>query len=141
MRADLASDRQILRISGADRQGFIHGLVTNDVAPDRLTYAALLTPQGKYLADFFLYQTEDAIFVDAKADQAPSLIQRLSMYKLRADVTIEALETPVYRGTGTAPQGAYPDPRDPSLGWRYYGTLQAEPAGIDWEALRVAASV
>ena len=50
--------RKIIRISGSDTQHFLQGLVTNDVSrlADGPVYAALLTPQGKYMADFFLVQ-------------------------------------------------------------------------------------
>lgn len=142
MLADLIEDRQVVRITGADREGFLQGLVTNDVTGlARLTYAALLTPQGKYLADFFLLPSEGAILLDVQADLAPGLMQRLAMYKLRSDVQLEAVDMPVYRGTGDAPEGAWPDPRDPSLGWRVYGPLAAAPSDTDWDALRVAALV
>ncbi|MDF0599930.1 folate-binding protein [Psychromarinibacter sp. C21-152] len=143
MRADRCDDRQILAVGGEDRMEFLQGLVTNDLAllADGLVYAALLTPQGKYLADFFLLRTEDAILIDVKADLAAGLMQRLSMYKLRSKVTLEERDLPVWRGLGDGPEGAFADPRDPSLGWRYYGELDAEPAGVDWDALRVAACV
>lgn len=132
-------DRQILRVSGPDREPFLQGLVTNDVAKlaQGLVYAALLSPQGKYLADFFLVPDHDAILIDVAAAQAPALLKRLVMYKLRAKVEVSALDLEVSRGTGTAPDGAFSDPRHPALGWRAYG----QPAGSDqtnWDALRVA---
>lgn len=133
-----STDRVILKISGSDRQSFLQGLVTNDVSglKDGLVYAALLSPQGKYLADFFLVPTEDAILLDVTADQAPSLIQRLSMYKLRADVEIETTTLRASRGMTDAPDGAFADPRDPALGWRSYGD-QDQSQEVDWDALRV----
>ncbi len=143
MQGDLCGDRQVLRITGADRRTFLQGLVTNDVArlADGLVYAALLTPQGKYLADFFLCDTGEAVLLDVKAELAPGLVQRLSLYKLRADVAIAPVDLPVWRGLGDPPPGAFADPRDPSLGWRYYGDMQAQPSGVDWDALRVAAAI
>ena len=133
-----STDRVVLKISGSDRQSFLQGLVTNDVSglKDGLVYAALLSPQGKYLADFFLVPTEDAILLDVTADQAPSLIQRLSMYKLRADVEIETTTLRASRGMTDAPDGAFADPRDPALGWRSYGD-QDQSQEVDWDALRV----
>ena len=80
--------RRLFRLTGPDRVDFLQGLVTNDVrrAP---VYAALLTPQGKYLADFFIVpEGEDALLLDVAADQAGDLLRRLSMYKLRAKVEI-----------------------------------------------------
>ena len=131
--------RQVLKVGGADREEFLQGLVTNEVARarDGLVYAALLTPQGKYLADFFLHATDDHILLDADAGQAPALARRLAMYKLRADVTVEPTNLQVSRGTGPAPEGALADPRHPELGWRAYGAASADD-GTDWDAIRVA---
>ncbi|NKB27448.1 MAG: folate-binding protein [Rhodobacteraceae bacterium] len=134
--AEIAPDRTVLRIGGADRVAFLQGLVTNDVTKPGLIWAALLTPQGKYLFDFFLLDQGDAFLLDVKTDVADALIQRLSMYRLRADVTIEADDIPVARGLGDPPETAQPDPRHPDLGWRAYG-LAGGPAAIDWDAIRV----
>lgn len=131
--------RRLLEITGTDRIGFLQGLVSNDVrkAADGIVYAALLTPQGKYLADFFLIGRPDRILVDVDAALADMLAQRLAMYRLRADVQIAPSPLTVSRGTGPAPEGALPDPRHPALGWRFYGeTDLGQPA--DWTALRVA---
>lgn len=142
MAGECAADRTVLSISGADREKFLHGLVTKDVgAPGTgLVWSALLTPQGKYLADFFLLNRGEDILLDVKAGLAAGLAQRLSMYRLRADVKIEDAGLPVARGLGDAPEGAWPDPRHPALGWRAYGLAGGEPA-IDWDAIRVAAGV
>lgn len=142
MPGERAEDRMVLRIGGADREKFLHGLVTRDLrAPGAgLTYAAMLTPQGKYLADFFLLNRDEDVLLDVKADLAPKLAQRLTMYKLRADVTIEDSGLPVVRGLGAAPEGAFADPRDPSMGWRGYG-LEGGAPEVDWDALRVAACI
>ncbi len=135
------SGRKVLRIAGADREDFLQNLVTNDVTrlKDGLVWAALLTPQGKYLADFFLVDDGDAILLDVAGALARDLVRRLRMYRLRADVTIEETEIAVARGLGDPPAGAFPDPRDPGLGWRAYDGREAETA--DWEALRIAAGV
>ena len=134
--------RTVLAVGGADRLDFLQGLVTNDVTrvADGLVYAALLSPQGKYLADFFLKAEGDRILVDVAAALAPDLAKRLSMYKLRAAVTLEPTDIAVRRGTGPAPEGALPDPRDPEMGWRLYGAEGGDD-GTDWEALRVALCV
>ena len=135
------ADRCVLRISGSEARDFLQNLVTNDVAKleDGLVWAALLTPQGKYLADFFLVPKGDAILLDVAAPLAAGLQQRLTMYKLRADVAIEATDVAVSRGVGAAPEGAFADPRHPSLGWRAYDGRDGED--VDWDALRVAAGV
>jgi folate-binding protein YgfZ len=142
MDGELAPDRTVLTISGSDREKFLQGLVTHDVAASGsgLVWSALLTAQGKYLADFFLLNRGEDILMDVKSDLAPALAQRLAMYRLRADVQIADSGLRVVRGLGDAPEGAWPDPRHPALGWRSYGGEGGEPA-IDWDAIRVAACV
>lgn len=130
-------NRRLLRLTGADTRSFLQGLITNDVnkLDDGLVYAAMLTPQGKYIADFFLVPEGDAVLLDTDADQTDALAKRLTMYKLRADVTIAEDPRTVSRGTGTVPDGAFGDPRHPALGWRGYAG-QADEA-TDWTALNV----
>ena len=131
--------RAIHEITGSDATAFLQGLITNDIArlDQGLVYTALLTPQGKYLADFFLLRRGEAILLDVAADLAPGLIQRLTMYKLRADVSIAPSDLQVFRGTGPAPEGALADPRHPDLGWRLYGAESGDD-GSDFDAIRVA---
>lgn len=132
------TERTVIRTTGADRESFLQGLVTNDVAKlsGGLVYAALLTPQGKYLADFFLASAEDAILIDVSSRLAPDLLRRLSMYKLRSDVAFEETRLGASRGRGTPPEGAFEDPRHPELGWRSYDGR--EGGEDDWDAVRVA---
>jgi len=132
--------RAIIQVSGDDPAKFLQGLVSNDLgrlARDGIVYAALLTPQGKYLADFFLVAHQDSILIDVAAPLADDLVKRLSLYKLRAPITLERVALPVSRGTGPAPEGALADPRHPALGWRIYGQDLPDD-GTDWDALRVA---
>ena len=134
------SSRRILRLHGADVRSFLQGLVTNDVArvDHGLVYAAMLTPQGKYLADFFLKADGADILMDVGADQADMLAQRLTMYKLRADVQITPADLHLHRGTGAAPEDALPDPRHAALGWRAYRDAPQSDDTVDWNALYVA---
>ncbi len=137
-----ATDRAVLRVAGPDAREFLQGLVTNDVR--RLdtgpVYAALLSPQGKYLFDFLLFPDPDpdaasetatpdpdAILIDVKADRAAALAQRLTLYRLRAKVTIAPDPRVVVVGTGPIPPDAFPDPRDPALGWRALRAPSAAP--------------
>ena len=134
--------RSVLRVSGPEANDFLQNLVTNDLGKlkDGLVYAALLTPQGKYRADFFLVPRPDgAILIDVAEPLAADLTRALTLYKLRAKVELEQTDIAVSRGTGPAPEGAYADPRDPSLGWRGYDGQPGQDA--DWSALRVAACV
>ena len=131
--------RSLLHISGADARSFLQDLVTNNVdgIAEGLVYAALLTPQGKYIADFFLSARGDDILLDVEADLAPALMQRLSMYKLRADVTLEMSDLHVHRGLGDAPTDGFADPRHADLGWRAYRAEAAGEDATDWDAIHV----
>lgn len=141
--AEQTPDRQVLALTGSERIDFLQGLVSNDVAGLKhgLVYAALLSPQGKYLADFFLADDGDRVLLDVHAVLAEGLLRRLSMYKLRADVAISPTALNVLRGLGEEPEGALDDPRHPSLGWRAYSEAPGAAPAIDWDALRVAACV
>jgi folate-binding protein YgfZ len=132
--------RTIIRIEGADARDFLQGLITNDVAglEHGLVYAAMLTPQGRYIADFFLVpEGGDSILLDVHGDLAQDLLKRLNMYKLRSNVTLTETDLDVRRGTGPAPEGGFADPRHPALGWRLYGEDGSDD-GTDWDAIRVA---
>lgn len=132
--------RRILRISGADTHDFLQGLVTNDVnkLKDGPVYAALLTPQGKYIADFFLIADGADVLLDVAEASGGMLVQRLSMYKLRADVAIEPTDLHLHRGLGDVPTDGFPDPRCDAMGWRAYRDAPQTDDDTDWDALRVA---
>lgn len=83
--------RGVLAVDGADSRTFLQGLVSNDVrriAADRAIYAALLTPQGKYLHDFFMVAQDASILIDCEAERLADLQRRLGIFKLRSDVTL-----------------------------------------------------
>ncbi len=145
MQGEWASDRTVLAVTGSDAEKFLQDLVTNDVSATKggLVYAALLSPKGKYLFDFFLSKAPDGFFVDIQTDRADALVQRLTMYRLRADVTISATEFLVNRGLAggehdPVPSGAFADPRHRALGWRKIAADRGSAAKIDWTAVRVA---
>ena len=135
------TDRTVLRIAGADHKGFLEGLVSNAVenVAKGSVYAAILSPQGKYLFDFIMSAGKDSILLDVQADRAAALAQRLTMYRLRAHVEITDTGLDVLQGFDAPPEGAFMDPRNDALGWRMYGdgcgsgTLDMTA----WDALRV----
>jgi len=133
------TDRSLLRLTGPDALNFLQGLVTNDIAKtdQGLVYAALLTPQGKFIADFFVTRRDDTFLIDVASTHAAPLAQRLTMYRLRANVDIDESPLSVSRGTGPAPAHAHPDPRHAKMGWRSYSDT-IHPDTTDWDALRVA---
>lgn len=128
--------RAMLRMTGSAVREVLQSVVTNDVtklAPEAAIYSALLTPQGKYLFDFFLLDGGDgSVLIDAAAEQAEALMGRLRMYCLRRDAKIEADEAlkvaliwsenegaaapPIFEGSAII----VADPRVAALGWRIY---------------------
>jgi folate-binding protein YgfZ len=91
-RFTVLQDRGVLAVSGPDRASFLQGLVSNDTArisSERAVYAALLTAQGKYLHDFIMVEHGETIWLDAEAARLADLKRRLSLYRLRAKVTLD----------------------------------------------------
>ncbi len=123
------ADRALLRLSGDGVRGFLQGLLTQDmalVAPGAPQWAGLLTPQGKALFDFLLWDDGDAILIDCEAGQRDALARRLAIYRLRRAIAIE----PAYGGVHWAPEGdrGVPDPRLAALGRRWLGAAEGAPA-------------
>jgi tRNA-modifying protein YgfZ len=170
MKAALLPDRGVMKVVGDDARKFLHGLVTVDVlglAPGTARFCALLTPQGKIIADFFLCEAPQTdgggFFLDVPRALVSTLLDKLNLYKLRAKVLIEDLtEThgvlAVWDGQDTTKnrttkQGlCYADPRLPALGLRlmispHRAAAAASELGAaivgaeDYEAHRIALGV
>jgi len=135
------TDRGVIRVQGADARTFLDGLFTCDidrVAPGRPRFGALLTPQGKILFDFIVFEAprdaDGGYCLDVPGVHVPDLAKRLTFYKLRAKVTIEdaSERLSVVAGWGDAPKPdgalAAPDPRLPALGWRAVVGADEAPA-------------
>ncbi|MBB2700591.1 folate-binding protein [Rhizobium phaseoli] len=91
MPAVFLKDRSLLSVGGADAQSFLQNLITTDItslAADEARPGALLTPQGKILFDFMIWQDGDGYMIETDAGQRDALLKRLTMYKLRAAVTL-----------------------------------------------------
>jgi tRNA-modifying protein YgfZ len=142
MKSTLLPERGVIKVVGDGVRKFLHGLVTADVlnlTPGEAKFCALLTPQGKIIADFLLTEAPatagGGFFLDVERGQIAALIAKLNLYKLRAKVIVEDLSDvlgvlALWNGTsraGLVPQTAeardtiglcYPDPRLPALGLR-----------------------
>ncbi|KAA2236086.1 CAF17-like 4Fe-4S cluster assembly/insertion protein YgfZ [Salinarimonas soli] len=144
------TNRGVVRVAGADARTFLQGLVTCDidrVAPGEARYGALLTPQGKIIADFIVIEApEDAgggFYLDAPVVLCADLAKRLGFYRLRAKVEVADLSSAlaVVAGWGDAARPAdeaglvHEDPRLPALGWRAImaGEEAAGLADATWE--------
>ena len=162
----LIPHRSVIAVGGADRVEFLQGLISNDttkVAPGRAVWAALLTPQGRFLNDMFVADGgDDTLLLETERERAPALAKKFSLYKLRSKVTVEdrsaAMEVAVVFGTGAERaleiDGAisFVDPRLAELGVRVLapaGTVAAllSARGItaapldDYDALRLSLGV
>jgi len=146
-------DRALVRVAGPDWRAFLQGLITQDVEtlePGEARLAALLTPQGRLLHDIFVAGLDDGAWLDVAAGARESLLQRLTLYRLRAKVEIAPDPAPVavlFGADAARPDGEgwFADPRLPALGWRGYGV--AAPPGVlegdaaDYEAWRISLGV
>ena len=165
----MTTARAVLRLAGEEARDFLQDLVTNDVSRargDTAVWAALLTPQGKYLSDFFVIEDGrdpdvPALLVDAPLAHGGELAKRLALYRLRRKIEITAAGLDAALLWGDAPPQTPPqippqtpagallvrDPRDPALGWRLYApdpaaalaATDAAPAPEGaYDALRIA---
>lgn len=103
-------DRAFAHIGGPDAEHFLQNLITTDLgalAVNEWRPGALLTPQGKILFDFLVSRSDAGFLIDIRGDQLGAFVKRMTMYKLRAAVTIEALsETGATATWGEAGDGA-----------------------------------
>jgi hypothetical protein len=135
--------RALIAVGGDDWRGFLQGLVTQDVEtlrPGEVRFGALLTPQGRLLYDLFIVGRDDGCWIDCAADKRAALLQRLTIYRLRAKLSLAPDDTPVLAAWGGAPaaDGWTPDPRLAALGWRGYGvTAQVNAVEADYERRRL----
>lgn len=136
------SDRALIRLSGQGVRDFLQGLVTNDVAGPLPVWAGLLTPQGKALFDFIVWDARDDggddLLIDAEAEQADALVRRLSLYRLRKPIAIARDEGLAVHWAAEGDQGV-PDPRLPALGRRWIAP--ADGAAQGWHDHRRALGV
>lgn len=140
--------RGIIEIEGEDRHAFLQRLITNDIAllkEQPVIYACLLTPQGKFLHDFFITEGPDVLLIDCEGHaRAQDLYERLQKYKLRAKVNISVEPANhVYACYNAKPDPGYFDPRHKDLGWRSY--MHPENAHKEefsfWDQKRIALGI
>lgn len=145
--------RALVRLTGPDWASFLKGLCTahiDDLAAQAsegrfnvLYYGAFLRPQGKMYADCLLHAVAaDEIWLDVPISAREELLAKLNMYKLRAKVTIEALDQPVFAAfAGQLPDGFAPDPRGAVTGASFGMAYQAQVSNTDtadWKAFRLS---
>lgn len=158
MRNTHVNQRGVIAATGIDRHRFLQGMLTQDMQPvtkGLAIYAALLTPQGKFLHDLFVIERGDTVWLDCEAARTDDLVQRLRKYVLRSTVTFEDITSThgvaVIAPDAGAPQNpegvaTFQDPRLPELGWRCIGPRELLPeqsaeAETAWDALRLQLGV
>ncbi|WP_033925654.1 CAF17-like 4Fe-4S cluster assembly/insertion protein YgfZ [Sphingomonas sp. 35-24ZXX] len=145
------TQRALIRLSPTaeteDVRGFLQGLVTQDmrlVVPGKPQYGALLSAQGKTLFDFLLWDDGADILIDCAREVAGDLAKRLTLYRLRRNISIAREEALCVHWSPEPTEGASPDPRLAALGWRWLAPAGADgDQGADdaWRAHRLALGV
>ena len=118
MPATTLTDRAVVRLSGAGVRDFLQGLVTSDVTGALPVWSALLSPQGKCLADFLIWPDGDDLLLDCETEAMDDLVKRLSMYRLRLPIRIEPDRDLAVHWSKAGAEGIA-DPRLPALGRRW----------------------
>ena len=134
-------NRSVFRLTGEGVTPWLDGLISNSLSGP-MTFAALLTPQGKIIADFFVTQQDDALLIDTPTKFSAALFKRLRMYKLRAPIDItDVTETynvyAIWNGEG---EEGHADPRHASLGRRLI-TADYLAGADDYNAHRLSLGV
>ena len=139
-------DRSIISLKGDNVADFLNGLITNSLH-NELTFAALLTPQGKIIADFFVHKfTDDYLVLETAEKFGKILALRLKMYKLRAKIDIVDISDSfdvyaLWSGEGVV---GLTDPRHPALGQRLLtesGSLSPEHSTEDYDLHRLSLGI
>ncbi len=140
-------DRAIVTVSGQDAQDFLQALITTDL--EKLTDnealpGALLTPQGKILFDFVVTRDGAAIRLETVVEQADALVKRLTMYKLRAPVTLSLTSPASVEIAFSEAANGYRDARFAKAGqtvYRVYGTGSETTDTKDYDRLRIEGGI
>lgn len=140
-------DRSLVDVSGPDARSFLQGLITCDmekVSPHAAGFGALLTPQGKIITDFLIYEQSDGFLLDVPRAQLADLLKRLTLYKLRAKVSVsERADLCVVAMWDEVVAGTVADPRSDQLGSRLV-VARDQAASTDmqaYEARRIEAGI
>lgn len=141
------TNRTIIEVHGKDREAFLQGIMTQDIKRlenESILYSLMLSPQGKFQFDFFIIQIENAWFIDVDTTRVQAFVQRLQLFKLRADVSIQISETwqVGVSLTKLEMENCFPDPRLKDLGYRFYGQNLAKETPTDnYEILRLSLGI
>lgn len=139
--------RGVIEIEGEDKAAFLQGLISNDISLVTATqaiYAALLTPQGRFLFDFFIIEKDGTFFLDVESVRHEELLKKLNLFKLRSKVTLKMrpdLKVYALWGEENLPMEAYPDPRLKTLGARLIGQTDPNASAEEYDLHRLKLGV
>ncbi len=142
MTATRLYSRAVIRLSphgeSEDVATFLQGLVTNDVTGTLPAWCGLLSPQGKALFDFIVWPAGHELLIDCEADAADGLVKRLTLYRLRRQITIARDDSVAVHWRPHVGDGAAPDPRLAALGQRWVAPIDPDDHGGDSESADAA---
>lgn len=121
MQYHVLENRGLLWLQGEDMRHFLQGIITNDVeklTPDKNLYAAILTPQGKFLYDLFLYDWQGGVLLEYYKPKEADITKKLTIYRLRSKVTFTPINDHFVVAAWDGASGT-PDPRDARMGARF----------------------
>jgi len=84
-------DRGFIQVNGPEAKEFLQNIVTNNVekvTPESTLFSSILTPQGKYLFDFFIIKLKDNYLIECEKKSTSEIIKLLNFYKLRSKVDL-----------------------------------------------------
>lgn len=141
----ILENRGLLLLQGEDVRPFLQGLITNDIeklSPEKSLYAAMLTPQGKFLYDFFLYAFEGGVLLEYYQPKAAEILKKLTMYRLRSKVQFTPLEGYCVVSAWGDVTGLA-DPRDARMGIRYVTNQPPENtvSAVEYHARRIGFTI
>lgn len=112
-------DKQIIAVSGLDSEKFLNGLLTNLVDNRQITYAMMLSPQGRYLCDFFIYPQEQNSYL-LEVPKNADILSKLKLYRMRSKVELEDVSSSYIclYSRGVLATNSYKDPRYSKLGYK-----------------------
>jgi len=147
MTATRLFSRTVIRLSPRDESedvaDFLQGLITNDVCNELPVWAGLLSPQGKALFDFIVWNEDGDFLLDCEAEVADALAKRLSLYRLRRAINIARDDSLAVHWRPDAGEDDTRDPRLAALGARWLTPAAPADEGAEeaWLAHRLSLGV
>lgn len=139
--------REVIEIQGSDREVFLQGIITQDIKllhTQPILYSLMLSPHGKFQFDFFIIQMGDLWLIDIDASRSQTFLQRLQLFKLRSDVSIN-INSEWEVGVSSLPletKNCFLDPRLKDLDYRFYAKKTVSEKGNDaYQAWRLSLGV